>query len=569
MKTLFFLWLLLIGMCFVSSLPHQPIVYYCFSEDTGTSTVTDCSGNGYYGTMSGTFVVDGTGDASGALMLEAAAYGEALSFDYANFMSGITVAFRAKITDLGGGTATAVSAEGLFSVVFMDGGIVCNLCSEPAFVPNNGLHESELATWHHFAFVADIAGEKFYVYVDGVEIDSWDGVELSSEDCSYNQFFFGGTGLGSTVVGFSDEYVIFNVPLSQNEVGELVNDIDECSTGVHTCGISCQNTPGSFFCYCGDNYESCNDVDECTLGTDDCDSSSTCFNNIGSFTCACPADYYGDGVSCTACATNGGAPQGSTTNTDCSCNTGYSGDGHTTCTATHILHYSFDEAGSSVNDDFPYSVSATLSDVAMRQTTNCPQGSCVLFDSDAHEVTVDNIAALQGLLPSSSGAMSILYWAQLDDASAQATVLYLAEAGVSPTLSSYFFSDNLVVRVADSSGSLDRTASLPNGHDSTAWHHVAFVLDFDNDACVFYLDGSLLDSVSLSFSLETSTLTDLYLGHYNGNYHFRGRLDDLRIYGMRLSDDDVLSVSSVLDECSISTHDCHASASCTDTTASF
>eukprot|EP00736_Rhodelphis_marinus_P008642 Rmarinus@m.15608 len=341
MKTLFFLWLLLIGMCFVSSLPHQPIVYYCFSEDTGTSTVTDCSGNGYYGTMSGTFVVDGTGDASGALMLEAAAYGEALSFDYANFMSGITVAFRAKITDLGGGTATAVSAEGLFSVVFMDGGIVCNLCSEPAFVPNNGLHESELATWHHFAFVADIAGEKFYVYVDGVEIDSWDGVELSSEDCSYNQFFFGGTGLGSTVVGFSDEYVIFNVPLSQNEVGELVNDIDECSTGVHTCGISCQNTPGSFFCYCGDNYESCNDVDECTLGTDDCDSSSTCFNNIGSFTCACPADYYGDGVACQPCASDASAAPGSPTAADCVCNVGFEGDGAITCSDVDECSNSF------------------------------------------------------------------------------------------------------------------------------------------------------------------------------------------------------------------------------------
>eukprot|EP00736_Rhodelphis_marinus_P008643 Rmarinus@m.15601 len=602
MKTLFFLWLLLIGMCFVSSLPHQPIVYYCFSEDTGTSTVTDCSGNGYHATLSGIFEVDGSGDGTDALKLELDAYALSSASVVEQMADTFTVAFRVKITDLSS-PALALSSDGMFSVTLSNGTVSYSACGAADLV-SPGLSEAALASdWHHFAFVTDSSDQFSRIYVDGVEV----GDAVFSGTCSYSAFYFGGTtDVGSTVVGYSDEYVVFSVALTESDVGEIMDDIDECSTGVHTCGVSCQNTPGSFFCYCGGTYNGCTEVDECALATHDCEHS--CVNNYGSFTCSCAEGEYVVGTECFPCATNAVSPDGlecicdtgytgdgtttcsdvdecslSTHNCDdtaatcsntggsflCSCNLGYSGDG-VSCTDVLLLQYSFEASGTTVSDNSTTAIDATLSDVVMRQTTNCPQGSCVLFDSDTHEVTIDDVAILQGLLPSSTTAITFMYWAQLDDTSAQATVLYLAEADVSPTLSSYFFSDNLVVRVADSSGSLDRTASLPDGHDSTAWHHVTFVLDFDNDACVFYLDGSLLDSVSLSLSLETTTLTQFYLGHYNGNYHFRGRLDDLRIYGMRLSDDDVLSIASVIDECSVGTDDCDDTGSiCTDSVASF
>ena len=40
------------------------------------------------------------------------------------------------------------------------------------------------------------------------------------------------------------------------------------------------------------------DIDECINETDNCDPSASCTNSIGSFTCACPAGFNGDGVTC-------------------------------------------------------------------------------------------------------------------------------------------------------------------------------------------------------------------------------------------------------------------------------
>ncbi len=45
---------------------------------------------------------------------------------------------------------------------------------------------------------------------------------------------------------------------------------------------------------------SCVDIDECAEMTDNCDASATCTNTPGSFVCACPPGFSGDGISCTA-----------------------------------------------------------------------------------------------------------------------------------------------------------------------------------------------------------------------------------------------------------------------------
>ena len=40
------------------------------------------------------------------------------------------------------------------------------------------------------------------------------------------------------------------------------------------------------------------DIDECASSAHNCDSSATCTNTVGSFTCACNAGFYGNGTSC-------------------------------------------------------------------------------------------------------------------------------------------------------------------------------------------------------------------------------------------------------------------------------
>ena len=46
------------------------------------------------------------------------------------------------------------------------------------------------------------------------------------------------------------------------------------------------------------NYLS--DIDECATGTDNCDARAVCTNTVGSYTCVCQTGYTGNGV--TSCS---------------------------------------------------------------------------------------------------------------------------------------------------------------------------------------------------------------------------------------------------------------------------
>ena len=80
------------------------------------------------------------------------------------------------------------------------------------------------------------------------------------------------------------------------------------------------------------------DIDECTRGTHQCDMNATCTDNIGSYDCSCNTGYLGDGFICediNEC--NETSPMhncdinANCNNTDgsftCTCHHGYSGDG--------------------------------------------------------------------------------------------------------------------------------------------------------------------------------------------------------------------------------------------------
>ncbi|XP_019371474.1 PREDICTED: fibulin-1 isoform X1 [Gavialis gangeticus] len=78
--------------------------------------------------------------------------------------------------------------------------------------------------------------------------------------------------------------------------GVTCEDVNECITGAHNCGIgqTCINTLGSFRCQrdtsCGTGYELtdeslCKDIDECETGTHNCPPDFICQNTPGSFRC--------------------------------------------------------------------------------------------------------------------------------------------------------------------------------------------------------------------------------------------------------------------------------------------
>ncbi|XP_054176765.1 adhesion G protein-coupled receptor E2 isoform X14 [Homo sapiens] len=98
--------------------------------------------------------------------------------------------------------------------------------------------------------------------------------------------------------GFSSFSEIITTPM------ETCDDINECATlSKVSCGkfSDCWNTEGSYDCVCSPGYEpvsgaktfknesenTCQDVDECSSGQHQCDSSTVCFNTVGSYSCRC------------------------------------------------------------------------------------------------------------------------------------------------------------------------------------------------------------------------------------------------------------------------------------------
>uniref|UniRef100_A0A0G4FA80 EGF-like domain-containing protein n=1 Tax=Chromera velia CCMP2878 TaxID=1169474 RepID=A0A0G4FA80_9ALVE len=117
------------------------------------------------------------------------------------------------------------------------------------------------------------------------------------------------------------------------------------------------------------------DIDECSTNVDDCHSAATCTDTTGSFTCACNSGYSGDGVSsCTnidECSTNVDDCHNTlATCTDttgsftCACNTGYSGGG-VSCT-------NIDECSTNVDDC--HNTLATCTDTTGSFTCACNTG---------------------------------------------------------------------------------------------------------------------------------------------------------------------------------------------------
>ncbi|XP_073252205.1 uncharacterized protein [Porites lutea] len=127
--------------------------------------------------------------------------------------------------------------------------------------------------------------------------------------------------------------------------GKPCNDIDECSTSSHSCDVNtvCSNTVGSYTCACKAGFtgdgKTCSDVDECSTKSHSCDVNAVCSNTVGSYACACTAGFTGDGFTCTdvdECSTNDHSCRDVNavcTNTvgsyACACKAGYTGDGRT------------------------------------------------------------------------------------------------------------------------------------------------------------------------------------------------------------------------------------------------
>lgn len=121
----------------------------------------------------------------------------------------------------------------------------------------------------------------------------------------------------------------------------------------------------------------CTDINECLSGGgNNCSPNAACTNTVGSFTCACNAGYYGNGVTCTACPSGTANPlAGQTASTACvACSAGYfaANAGQTSCSACAAGTYSASSGASSCTACAPGSYNGNT---AQSACTKCAAGT--------------------------------------------------------------------------------------------------------------------------------------------------------------------------------------------------
>nr|XP_018672837.1 protein jagged-1-like [Ciona intestinalis] len=116
-------------------------------------------------------------------------------------------------------------------------------------------------------------------------------------------------------------------------------DFNECELpGICNSSGTCTNTPGGFSCTCDEGYSGngkyCHDINECKT-TSPCHHNASCTNTNGSFNCLCKSGYTGNGTHCAdinECKTTSPCHHNANcTNTNgaftCLCKSGYTGNG--------------------------------------------------------------------------------------------------------------------------------------------------------------------------------------------------------------------------------------------------
>ncbi|KAI3853940.1 hypothetical protein MKX03_024166 [Papaver bracteatum] len=103
-----------------------------------------------------------------------------------------------------------------------------------------------------------------------------------------------------TTVPMMLDWVVGNISCSKakrNLTSYACRENSDCSESLNGPGYRCTCKKG----FTGNPYLGCQDIDECKESTSLCHEENTCINTLGSYFCACPAGYQGDGKKLDGC----------------------------------------------------------------------------------------------------------------------------------------------------------------------------------------------------------------------------------------------------------------------------
>ena len=171
-------------------------------------------------------------------------------------------------------------------------------------------------------------------------------------------------------------------------------------------------------------------------------------------------------------------------------------------------------------------------------------GKGASFDGYNSAIDVNNVSGLNSLTE-----VSVSFWFNWDDSTSVSNYGHMINIGdASLTAGDYFG-----LAIGDDGGSYDRVLygyfPSPDGSASTGqtvtanvWHHV--VLTYSGTTVKYYYDGSLIATQTKTALSLPSSGNGIFIGHYkyNGGHHFKGFLDQIRIFNKEISSSEVTTL---------------------------
>jgi len=74
------------------------------------------------------------------------------------------------------------------------------------------------------------------------------------------------------------------------------------------------------------------------------------------------------------------------------------------------------------------------------------------------------------------------------------------------------------------------------------WYHVGFVFSDSGNTIELYLDGSSLGTGAISGTLDDAAASGVYVGRDRTSFYWKGKIDDVRIYNVALSDSNMSDI---------------------------
>ncbi len=203
-----------------------------------------------------------------------------------------------------------------------------------------------------------------------------------------------------------------------------------------------------------------------------------------------------------------------------------------------VLHFKLQENAANTTITATTGTSTTLAGGDNTSTLSQADGPGTLLPRSLLFNGTDDRIVLSGgdaAIIKNKSFISVMAWVKISAVSGTRSIFFSDNNSTFALRVHLFFSGTGAISCSARAGDAETTQTkvTSSEYDDGAWHHVAAVVDYANDAITIYVDGAAVTSTgTISFTATASSNTNFSTATIGGvtSGYFNGKMADLRVY---------------------------------------